>query len=421
MEFTTLFYKINNLLGNFFLICILAVKAEGAGYEKPDLISARHQALGGAVISIVNDARSLYFNPAGLAEQNFEGDHELAGDVSPFVADIHAPFLTGTASQQNLTAKSELHLLFGAFFKKSQTEELGYGFGLYTMAGSGANYGRLNTGQAVDPEFNVQVGAMEFAGGLGYQLTDTLRLGAALRISLLKGSLKTLPTPATSLSIEDLTGVSTSGLKIGLQYIPVDANWTAGLVYRTKVDWSLTGGQVTLTDLTTGISTPPADDGEIATSLPEQYSIGFSFNILDNSKFLFQYDFTEYSAVDMRISGTMGSTLVNSVSSQNFSDQHTIRVGFEKTSVSDWSFRSGIIINNSVTNSDTASPFSLPPAPEYVVAVGTGKQISRSITGDVAFSYLKGGGDGKATAGGLNDGHYSTTMSTLHTSLKYVF
>lgn len=421
MASVTYYKKLNISLGKFFLIGIIAVKAEGAGYEKPDLFSARHQALGGAVVSNVNDARALYFNPAGLAERNPGGNYELAGDFSPFFADINAPFLTGTASQQNLTAKADLNLLFGAFLKKSQTEKLGYGFGLYTMAGSGAKYGRLNVGQAVDPEFNVQVGALELAGGLGYQLTDALRVGAAYRISLLRGDLKTLPTPTTGLSIEGLSGVNTSGFKFGLQYMPVGADWAAGLVYRTEVDWSLKGGQVTLTDLTAGTRGPPVDDGEIATSLPEQYSIGFSFNIIDNSKLLFQYDFTEYSTVKMGISGTMGGTFVNSVNGQNFSDQHTIRVGFEKTVVGGWDFRSGIIINNSVTNSDTANPFSLPPGPEYVIAVGTGKQFSQSITGDIALSYLKVSGEGKATVGGLSDGPYSTTMYTLHTSLKYSF
>jgi hypothetical protein len=50
------------------MVCItLAGRAHAGGYDTPILYSARHQGMGGTAIGYVDDASSVFHNPAGLA------------------------------------------------------------------------------------------------------------------------------------------------------------------------------------------------------------------------------------------------------------------------------------------------------------------------------------------------------------------
>src|SRR5262245_66685499 len=59
-------FRIAALLGGF----AVAKPAFAGGYDTPILYSARHQGMGGTAIGYVDDASSIFHNPAGLARIN---------------------------------------------------------------------------------------------------------------------------------------------------------------------------------------------------------------------------------------------------------------------------------------------------------------------------------------------------------------
>src|SRR3954451_22720856 len=128
-------------------LTLLAVRpAYAGGYDTPILYSARHQGMGGTAIGYVDDASSVFHNPAGLS--HVKGLGLLAGvslltariTTSPGSPDLQRP--DGTFPSR--TTEPALAPLFIAAAAYRLSEPVTLGLAIYPVASAAGEYTGTN-------------------------------------------------------------------------------------------------------------------------------------------------------------------------------------------------------------------------------------------------------------------------------------
>jgi len=413
------------ILNRFFTllsIFVLFTTPVFASYEFALPFGAQESSVGGAVNSSTNGATSLYFNPAGLGGSAH--GTEISVNVSPYVAKSTGAFNIPTAT--TLTGSAVLPE-GGIFARYGVTEQFGVGIGVYGAAGSGGDYqpplDLTALGSAVKPTISSQLIDMELALGAGYQISPEFSIGAAWRISFGSASFKSVsPTLTSTLSVDGLSAAQWGGFKIGAQYKELNNKWGVGTTFRTAVPLNLANGTVSGVLLSNGQSLPSSTGSTLTTQLPLSFTLGGHYTLLPNWRFMLQYDFTQYNALQTStLAGSLAGSAFTISIPQNWSNLNMYRFGTEVTDVLPIPIRLGYVYATKIIPDNTASVSYVAPSDYNIFALGSGASLSDKMHIDVAFSYTFGTGQGQGTPSGLGDGSYSNKYYTLHTSLAYCF
>lgn len=163
--------------------CLLSATAYASGYEKAIMFGGRSAGIAGIASPYIQGPLALYFNPAGLVSDK-EG-HAVNADISALQSRFKGPI-----DNTNEPIESDKKLLtpFGVFYGITTDPKMGFGFGVYSSAGSQAKFENLTIGNTTGNKVETDLQVVEVAGGFGYRLMPNLKVGAAYRILMTSGN-----------------------------------------------------------------------------------------------------------------------------------------------------------------------------------------------------------------------------------------
>ncbi|MDH7569786.1 MAG: outer membrane protein transport protein, partial [Armatimonadota bacterium] len=278
-----------------------------AGYEKAVGWSGRFAGMGGAAVSTVQGAESLYFNPAGLAAG--EGA-EVSVNLSPTLTRVDGALpALGAKAQLWREGDEKWSPILGALVSYPVSSRLGLGLGFYVAGGvksfyENVDYTPLLPTVTLRPTVKADVAITEASLGAGYQLAPGLRLGAAWRMVNVAADFSSArvvvqggqPVAVQNVYFSDLKDTRYNAFRVGLQYRPEHEKWGAGVSWRSGVSFDADGntsgrlGSVagTITDL-------PAGTASVHNAFPQQFSVGAFIRRSPELLFAAEWTWTQYS------------------------------------------------------------------------------------------------------------------------------
>jgi|GEM_PF-507896 len=454
----------------------LASQSWGAGFEKSVSWSGKHVGVGGAAVSRVQGAESLFFNPAGLAGAP---GIDLSANFSPTFTKAEGPLVENSKS---VAGTQQFSPVFGLLSSYAVTPDLGAGVGVFVTGGTkavyeGVDYSGLNSEFTIKGNAKSDLSLIEISPGVGYRLADGLKVGAAWRVSLVKGAfssaqatdLKTvnpaLPDGsylAQSVNVDGLSGQAYSGFRVGAQWAPEGANWGLGLNVRTPIKFTLKGtssGTVQYRGggalaagnaLNADVKNLTGAAADVSSQLPTQVALGGHWDVADRKVGLFfEYVWTNYSAVKsiaIASSVTTPSDVINDAQKTALGatgqalgaalndktsalpdfatawfDQNQIRLGSEFRYIENWPLRVGYVLTSQVVPGGNARATFSSPGLGHTFAFGTGSLFADNKLGfDVSFEYSLASGSSVGSAQ-AKAGDYKTRALGIHTGLAYAF
>ncbi len=256
--------------------------------------------LGGVDLAVSKDTTALNANPAGLAQS-----HTQAMDV------YLEPFYTlDNAHDDAYNRKQDVDNRTGAIFGAGYSHPLAggefvAGIGLFSQGGVGYVYDDLNTKYGTRDDLSAIFGIFKLTPGLAWNVSDHLRLGAALGINYAVARQKFFPAtsffdanhPETAFfgtRLDSLTGWGFNG-KFGVQVQPVDA-LTLALTYTSKIPLNLDKGTTTVNFDAIGLSRVRYREASLhGIALPQDIGAGATYRV--NSRWLIggEFNWQDYS------------------------------------------------------------------------------------------------------------------------------
>jgi len=411
-------------------IASLQIEAQAAGFEKNVVWSGKYVGLGGAASSSVSGSEALYFNPAGLAA--FQNNGDISLNLSPTFGHYSGPMVSASVIEESDKAFSPIGGVMAAY---KITEKLGVGTGFYVSGGTKAIFENVNLSAAtgasnlqLSPEIQSALMITEFALGAGYELIPGLRLGAAWRIVRVGGDFYTASagtTPAanfTYVRIADVKDTRYSGFKLGAQYEAPSKAWGIGTYFRNNVNFNAAGtssGQFALFSGTTP-TTLAGGATTITSSFPWQAALGGHFSMTESMRLYLEFTHTDYSRVQtLVISGPIGTGRIPNVTT-NWRDQNNFRLGLECTELAGWALRAGYVYTTQVVPNQRAVASFSSPGVGHTIALGTGTSFlgeALELNGSLEYSFAKGTGAAPTAIAA----EYKTSAYAAHLGTAYKF
>ena len=231
--------------------------AGAAGYYLPNQ-DAFATAAGNAFVATADSAAAVFYNPAGLTQLS---SPEAQAGVYSIVIDNET-----NAGGVTSEIDHELQLVPQIYYAQPYNERIGFGFGINSPWGLGADWGR-------DTPFSpvvTQVGLVYLSAtsAVGVQVTDTLSLGAS--VSLNRADLlleQGLGVPGSFLRFEG-DGYAVSGA-LSARWQPHEQH-AFGLIYCTESSFDLDGE-------TRSNGLPGDSDSDMDFMTPARVAAGYSY------------------------------------------------------------------------------------------------------------------------------------------------
>lgn len=373
----------------------------GAGFEKSNLWSGKYMGRGGAATSSVEGSESMYFNPARLTTTD---QTHLSLNFSPTYSKFEAP-IGGT----KYTSEQTMSPVFGATFAKRLSDKAVMGLGYYIGGGTNVKYTKVAPGAF---DYYTNLALTEAAAGLAYQLSDTLSVGVAWRLSMVDAKLKMFAPvgpPGTTFEMKDGKATEYGGYRLGLSYNP-SKDWGLGVSYRSKVAFDIKGKG--------SLSVPvPVGDVNLLSQLPQQINIGTNIKLAEYNELFLDYSWTEYSAVkSIAIKGIAAAP--NAAIDAKWKDQHVARIGYEYSGMA-MPLRLGYAFTSKVVPASTALPTLSTPGDGHSMTLGTSVRVAGSfaIDGAVEYSMVNGKGSSSTSTGDMK----SVAFPVVHLGTSFNF
>lgn len=415
-------------------------QANAAGFEKNVFWGAREAGVAGIGSPSTTGSKALYFNPAGLAQD--EPSHQISLDVSPTWSQFRGPI-----NYQNEEAASTTSLTtpFGLMYGGAVDSQLGWGVGFYASGGNRAVYEDVPFSGTVAQKANVKTSLTitEVAAGIGYRVTDNLKIGAAWRgvmgnadvafVSPLSAS----PSTSTfvNLEVNGLKASDLTGFKLGAQY-KFNEKTSLGLTYRSEAKLK---GDGTYGGKISAGSVIPIDETTATGELifPMAINLGLQHEY-EQWRALAEYVWTQYSRVN-EIAFEKNATAANGMQNlgspklkTDWKDQHSIKLGGEYFGMA-WPIRFGYVWTSQVTDAAYARATFSPPGMSHTLTLGTGQDFNmgeRPLRFDTALEYTFSTADGEGAQAGqvvgtggstTRAGTYKANAYAIHLGVSYAF
>lgn len=415
------------------------------GYDVGNLWSAKYSAVGGAAVSNVAGAQSIYFNPAGLAQSS---STEWDLNINNAYAQKTAPLTSeGTTNSGGSSKKTPLLYIpvNGLFYSKMVKKDLGLGAGLYVAGGTGAKFEDINFGNQfteLRPDVESTIFLIEMGIGAGYQVSSAVSVGFTWRPTFISLNSKAAalsdldadgnPDILLAPEFKNVSDLILSAFRLGIKYQPSRKFWGLGATLRSEDDFIAHGKTRGTSELAGSGTASKIDGGDVSvtSTLPLKLSLGGHLDSSPQLRFMTQYDFIRNKRVGrLNINGDpinvngVGAIPVSALSiPTDWNNQHVYRFGAQYKFPEIWTVRAGYIYSTQVVPNDRATPTSTSPGPEHSYNVGAGKGIklfNNSFEFDFAFEYVTISGKGKNSKPGSLDGRYVTESYSFFTALAY--
>ncbi|HSI05215.1 MAG TPA: hypothetical protein VLC93_12090, partial [Myxococcota bacterium] len=258
-------------------LLVIAVIARPALAGNLDAVFVSDQAamMGGAVTALASDTTAIFYNPAGLVADTSHASISLSTSSYGFSTRSSPSLLVESPSTRSsdLTTQQLLSVPAAIAFFVPLSPRLGAGFGIFVPVA-------LNEWQrdAVVIENGTTVGRASFenrlvgtdfriGGGVGYALTDTLRVGAALFATY---TVAALHLDFATTQHTDEIAVASTQISVNDEVLQLGAVATLGIQWQPRADviiaatWFLPELEVTSQDRLSQQASAFGPDGAVA-------------------------------------------------------------------------------------------------------------------------------------------------------------
>lgn len=410
------------------ILMISAAIANAGGFEKNIMWSGKAAGTGGAVLSTVQGAEALFFNPARLSVG--KNNQDISINISPTSSQYKGPIkLNGSSTPADLdgeTSEQTVSPVFGLLYRYKLNEKLGLGVGYYVSGGTSVTYSNVPVGSVIEDEFKSSLTVTEFSFGGGYKLDDTWSIGAAWRFSQVAaefatGGIAAGPTFA-KFEYTGFTATNVNGLRFGVAYNPND-DWGLGLSYRTSVPIEAKGDGERSVRFTANGATAAAtesDDTTVNTEFPQQISFGGHYTLSEAWILFSELWWTNYSKVD-ELAFESDTTNVERTVKLKWDDQINLRLA---ASYKGWGLplNFGYIYTTPASNPDYALPTLSTPAVAHTLTLGSSGMVGEGMELSGALEYSTSSGEvSDPESSTTAEGTYSSSALALHLGLNIGF
>jgi long-chain fatty acid transport protein len=278
------------------LICITGVASSGfaQGFQV-NFQGQKQQGMGSAGSALIQDASTVFFNPAGIS---FLSKIEVNLAMTPVFSSV---LFEETDGEGIGRTNSPVGTPFSGYatYKKDSLSPLGIGFGVYTPFGSTISWEDGWSGRYT--MLRLQLRAIYFQPTVSYRISKNVSLGAGFVFASGGVSLKkNIPVSDSSYSdgLAELTGKAKGlGYNIGVHW-QANEKFSLGFNYRSQINVEVKEG---IADFTVPVSLEANfPDGTFSSSLPlpQVATIGLSYAINDQWKFALDVNWIGWKAYD---------------------------------------------------------------------------------------------------------------------------
>ncbi len=442
------------------LLFFVSTVAFGSGYEKSVLWGGKYSGVAGSASAGVSGSDSIFYNPAGLVNSPELGDltfnlsagsaqfkgpivpnaNVLSPPATPPGTPTSGPFTNAGKQESSKTAQT---VIPGITYSMKLNDSWSYGLGYYAVGGTRAVYEDVDFGpRAFKAKVGSEITITEFAAGVGYKMSDALRLGLALRYTMTDatfssagyvmgtGSFTSSVAAVTNVEIKDIKTANLDSVRLGLQY-DLNESTKLGLTVRTETAVSKTAkasGSLNACGTscqTVSTSTIAEADVKVDTVLPMAINLGVEHKLTDMWTLYGELDHTQYSRIEkVDLDGTLLGQPVPDID-QKWKDQLNVKVAAQYSGMS-WPVRFGYIYTSDVSNKQYARASFTPPGAAATYTLGTGQEFKigdSPLDFNIAFDYTTVKGDGDATVQPMSTpaGTYEAASTAIHTGFAYKF
>lgn len=356
------------------------VSAQAAGFGLYEM-SARGNAMGGALVGRTDDPSANYFNPAGLTD--LPGT-QLMGGLTWIVPQVTVKTQTpmgriSTDSERNNWLPPHL---YGSFQLDDRTW---LGLGVFSPFGLGSEFpktwpGRYNSYEAI-------IQTVEANPNLAYKVTDKLSLAigaSAMNFDLTLKRMLPNPTGGSDLDFA-LEGDSVGfGVNAALKY-DITSDLSVGFSYRSPVEQEVEG----TARAKAGGRTLSSTDAEGDITLPAFYSLGVNYKPVDRLNIGVGAMMTGWSSYDelrVKFDRPVLGRISESVTEKDWNDVMRYFAGVEYGLTDALTVRVSYVYDEDPIPDRTAD-YIVPSDNRHIISLGLGYTI-RDITIDVTYSQL---------------------------------
>lgn len=302
-----------------------------AGGYRVALQGVRQAALGGTSATQTHDASVAFYNPAGLAFV----DSKLSIAVGGFGVKTDVKWQDPMTLQKAETDNKLGTPMYLAVSYKP-VDDLAIGLSVTTPFGSSVTWpedwqNKANITHIDLKAFNIQP-------TVAYRFSDWFSLGVGFIYTHGTAKLEKVQTVAGNdikLKLEDKDAHGL-GFNVGAMFKPTD-KFGVGIAYRSNVDVSANKGDVTWSNVPSGIaSNVPfnTDKWNTTLPLPSEFTFGMSYKVLPQLELfgdVVWQNWTRYKSLDINLYNDASNTFYTSSSTKNWKDNTLFRFGAEYT------------------------------------------------------------------------------------------
>lgn len=373
---------------------LMPAGAQAAGfYIQEQSVSGLGAAFSGSTTSI-DDASTIYFNPAGMTKLDGPQVNLGANLLIPNASvknngstfDFNGPAPGGVAavSGGNGGNPYDPTPVPNAYLAVPLSDTLWAGLGVSAPFGLASDYGddwygRYDSTKTELKTINIQP-------TVAYKASEWLSIGAGLDAQYAEAELKSRVSNIISEGESKLKGDDwTLGYNIGLQIRPVEST-EIGIHYRSAIKHELEG-RVTLTGITAGNGLANFDQaGTADLDLPEIATIGIAHDVNPDLRLMAQTTWFGWSNFDSITARNTSNGIISSVE-QDYNDTWAFALGAEYELNDEWTVRGGYQFDATPTT-DQFRTSRTPDGDRNWFSAGATYSFAPNFSLDMAATYI---------------------------------
>lgn len=365
------------------LLSILGVsKADAAGfYIQEQSVKGLGYAFSGSVTSL-DDASTIYFNPAGMTRLNGAQMNAAAHILAPDsdLTNNGSSNALGAPIGENPGNPYDAETVPNLFAATPILDERAWiGVGITAPFGLANDYGETWFGRFDSTE--TELLTIDFQPSVAFEATEWLSVGLGLNVQYADAELKSVVRDVQE-GISTLKGNDISfGYTVGLLATPYE-NWDIGVNYRSGITHELDGSISLIGTAVSDFST----SGTATLGLPDVATFGVGHDLNEDLRLMAQatwFGWNNFENITAR--NDAGATISQVV--QNYRTTWAFAVGAEYDLNEDWTVRGGYQFDQTPTR-DQYRTSRTPDGDRNWFSAGATYQLKDNLELDMAATYI---------------------------------
>ena len=318
-----------------------------AGGYRVSLQGQKALAMGHTGVALAESSEVVFFNPGAItqlpANTDFTGGITLLDGETKYFSEV---------TLVEAETDNPLGTPVNGYFARRISDELSWGFGVYTPYGNKVEWPTDWAGSHLVN--NIELQAIYFQPTIAYQINDKTSIGFGP--NLVVGSVEFNRNLSTSLTdgagnrsnvtIED-SGVTAWGYNLGI-FHRLNDKVSLGFSYRSEVNLEARNGDADFDDIPAALQSQfPDGDFDADLVLPAELTLGVAWQYSDKLLFAFDFNRTDWDAYDELVVEFDAPGAGTSVNARNYETSNIYRFGVQYRYDDNWTLRAGLYLDES--------------------------------------------------------------------------